>query len=96
MIKKFGQLISQARKQKELTARTVREKLQSEHAIDISSCYLTKIEIHDEIPSPSVTIALSRILDIDLMLLVEAAKRREWEKFEKKLTRMYGDILMKE
>lgn len=85
----FGSMVRKAREKKEWTVRTFRERL----GVKISPAYITKIEVKDEIPSPSLTLRIAEVLDIDFEKLVEAAKESRRRMFNEMLNRKWEEIL---
>jgi ribosome-binding protein aMBF1 (putative translation factor) len=78
-------MVQTARRKKEWTVKTLIERLGG----DISPAYITQIERHDQIPTPTLTVRLAEVLGIDLMTLVEAAKHQQRIKFNKALDRRW-------
>lgn len=84
----FGLLVKTARKERGWTVKELIKRLGG----GVSSAYMTKIEIHHEIPSPSFTWKLSEVLGIDLEVLVESAKESKRRMFEELLERKYEEV----
>lgn len=85
----YGCMVQTARRKKEWTVKTLIERLGG----DLSHAYITKIEVHGEIPTPSVTSKIAEVLDIDLTALVEAAKENKRRMFEESLERKYEEVI---
>jgi ribosome-binding protein aMBF1 (putative translation factor) len=87
----YGQMVQVARRKKGWTVKTLIERL----GHDLSPAYITKIEIHGEIPTPSLTCKIAEVLDIDLMTLVEAAKENKRRMFNEMLDRKWEEAFTK-
>ena len=87
----YGQMVQQARRKKELTVKTFIQRL----GIKLSPAYVTKIEIHGEIPTPLLTCKIAEVLDIDLMSLVESAKENKRRMFNELLERKWEEVATK-
>jgi ribosome-binding protein aMBF1 (putative translation factor) len=87
----YGQMVQAARRKKEWTVKTLIERLNGE----VSPAYITKVEIHGEIPTPSLTCKIAEVLDIDLMALVEAAKENKRRMFNELLERKWEEVTTK-
>jgi transcriptional regulator with XRE-family HTH domain len=87
----YGQIVQSARRKKELTVKAFIQRL----GIKLSPAYVTKIEIHGEIPTPSLTCKIAEVLDIDLMALVEAAKENKRRMFNELLERKWEEVAIK-
>lgn len=85
----YGRMVQTARRKKEWTVKTLIERLGG----DLSPAYITKIEVHGEIPTPSVTFKIAEVLEIDLMELVEAAKQNKRRLFDESLERKYEEVV---
>ena len=55
----------------------------------ISPTYITKIELHGEIPSPGVVLLLADALNYNATRLLNIAKQEKIEAFEKKMGKLY-------
>ena len=86
----YGRMVHLARRKKEWTVKTLIERLGG----DLSPTYITKIEVHGEIPTPLVTFKIAKALDIDLMELVEAAKTSKRFFFNESLDRKWEEIIL--
>lgn len=87
----YGQMVQIARKKKEWTVKTFIKRLGD----DLSPAYITKIEIHNEIPTPLLTLKIAEVLGIDKDTLVEAAKRERRRVFNEMLDRKYDEVNLK-
>lgn len=84
-------MVQIARKKKEWTVKTFIKRLGD----DLSPAYITKIEIHNEIPTPLLTLKIAEVLGIDKDTLVEAAKRERRRVFNEMLDRKYDEVNLK-
>ena len=57
---------------------------------DISPSYFTKIEIHENIPSPSLVILLARKLELDPIYLLEIARASKINQMKKVIKKKYS------
>jgi transcriptional regulator with XRE-family HTH domain len=83
----YGQMIQVARKRKGWTVRTFIERLGG----NLSSAYITKIEVHNEIPTPLLTLKMAEVLGIDADILVKIAKTERRRIFDALLERKYEE-----
>lgn len=85
MEKTFGNQIQIARRQKGLTVKAFIDRL----GIEVSPAYITKIEIHGEIPRPSLICKMAEILELQEDELLDAAKENKIREFKQTLTKKY-------
>jgi transcriptional regulator with XRE-family HTH domain len=85
----YGRMVQTARRKKEWTVKTFIDRLGG----DLSSAYITKIEVHGEIPTPSLTYKIAEVLDLDATELVKAAKENKRRIFDELLERKYEEAV---
>jgi len=85
----FGNKIKSARKQKILTVKSFIQLL----GIKISPAYITKIEIHQEIPEPNLICRMAEVLDLNRNELLEIAKESKIRNFEQTITKKYKQAM---
>jgi len=85
MKKTFGEMVQEFRRKKGWTVKTFIEQLGQ----DVSPAYITKIEIHDEIPSPGLICRIADVLNVDYESLLKAAKDDKIKHFEESLEKKY-------
>lgn len=85
----FGRIVQTARKNKGWAVRTFIERLGGE----LSPAYITKIEIHGEIPAPSLICKIAETLDINRDQLLEAAQENKVRMFQESLKRRYEEAV---
>ena len=81
----FGYKVQAARKKKGWAVKTFIDRLD----VELSPAYITKIEVHGEIPAPSLICKIAEILDLDRAALLEAAKENKMRTFEESLEKKY-------
>ena len=85
----FGDKIKIARKQKGLTVKSFIQLL----GIKVSPSYITKIEIHGEIPEPNLIGRIAEVLDLNRNELLEIAKESKIRNFEQTITKKYKQAM---
>jgi len=85
MKKTFGEKIQDFRKEKGWTVKEFIERLGNE----LSPAYITKIEVHGEIPSPELICKFAGIFGLKEQELLESAKEIKVQKFEESLDKRY-------
>ncbi len=87
----FGELIQRLRKEKNWKVQSFIEKLGpiGRDKKKLSPAYITKIEVHGEIPNPEVICKIAEVLGYDLEKLLNSAKQRKLKKYEKSLEEKY-------
>lgn len=88
MEKTFSEIIRKARSDKALTVKEFIEQLKQLGA-DLSPSYITKIEVHGEIPQPDLVCKIAEILNLDQLTLLEAAKENKIRSYEQVLEKKY-------
>lgn len=88
MEKTFGDIIQECRKQKGWTVREFIEKL----GIDLSPAYITKIEIHGEIPSPELICRMADVFGLSEKRLWETAKSNKMESISETMEAKYQKV----
>jgi transcriptional regulator with XRE-family HTH domain len=81
----FGELIKQTRRARGWDVKEFIIQLGG----DLSPAYITKIEVHGEIPSPALICKIAEVLRLDLQKLLSAAKKDKLGVFEKSLNKKY-------
>ena len=81
----FGELIQKLRRDKEWTVKEFIEKL----GVKVSPAYITKIELHGEIPSPELIIKIADVFNYNEAELWKHAKTVKVEKFKASLEKKY-------
>ena len=81
----FGKFVQMHRKKKEWTVKEFIERLGS----DVSPAYITKIEVHGEIPSPLFVCKIAEVFDLDTDELWARAKKDKVENFDRNLEKKY-------
>lgn len=81
----FGELIQRLRREKNWTVKEFIEKLGE----IISPAYMTKIEVHGEIPKPELICKMADVFKYDVNELLECAKQHKVKKFSKTLKDKY-------
>ena len=89
MRKTFGEKIQACRREKGWTVKQFIEKLGK----DLSPAYITKIEVHGEIPSPELTCKIAEVFGINLKDFVKAAKEDKRRQFDISLDRRYEQAI---
>lgn len=85
MEKTFGQLVREARKNKDMTALQLSQQLNK----GISLTYITRIELYGEIPSPEVICDLAHVLDLSIPQLLNTAWKEKTQTFQDVLAKKY-------
>jgi transcriptional regulator with XRE-family HTH domain len=85
MKKTFGEKIQAYRRGKGWTVKQFIEKLGN----DLSPSYVTKIEVHGEIPSPELICKIADVFGIKEQELLEDAKEIKVQQFEDGLSKKY-------
>ena len=85
MKKIFGEKIQAHRREKGWTVREFIERLGGE----LSPAYVTKIEVHGEIPSPELICKIAGVFGLKEQELLEAAKEIKVQLFEESLDKRY-------
>lgn len=85
----FGSMIKLHRESKKLPVDPLIELLKAQ-GCKISRAYVTKVELHDEIPSKETVIALCLVLDVALEPMLELAKQGKMDKYKKILDKKYA------
>ena len=88
MKKTFGETVQAHRKQKGWTVKEFIERLGG----DLSPAYVTKIEVHGEIPSPELICKIAGAFNLDEQELLEAAKQIRVQQFEESLDKRYQRV----
>ena len=85
MIETFAYIVRKRRKELNLSVKEFITRLDD----SISRAYVTKLELHDEIPSKELTKKIAIALEIDENQLLELAKEGKRKQFEKVLSKRY-------
>jgi transcriptional regulator with XRE-family HTH domain len=85
MKKTFGEMVQFYRREKGWTVKEFIEKLGGK----LSPTYVTKIEVHGEIPKPEVICKIAGVFGLDEQKLLAAAKELKVQKFEESLEKRY-------
>lgn len=85
MIETFACILRKRRKELNLSVKELITKLDD----SISRSYVTKLELHDEIPSKELIKKIALVLEIDENQLLELAKEGKRKQFEKVLSKRY-------
>lgn len=85
MKKTFGEKIRTYRREKGWTVKDFIERLGN----DLSPAYITKIEVHGEIPSPELICKISEVFGLKEQELLESAKEIKVQQFEESLEKRY-------
>jgi transcriptional regulator with XRE-family HTH domain len=83
----FNEIIRQLRQKKKWSEYDLAKN------INKSAAYISKIEARGEIPSPSVIIELSKVLEVEPEMLFEVAKKEKADGLAKIATKKYDDAL---
>lgn len=83
--KVFGELIYDLRKEKGWTVKDLLDKIEYKTEKRVSPAYITRIEVHNEIPSPEFIYDLSETFGVGLGSLMDVAKRNKVEQFRNTL-----------
>jgi len=86
MNKTFGENIRLYRQQKGWTVKRFIEELGN----NLSATYITKIEIHEEIPSPELTCKIEDIFGLKEQQLLKIAKKTKVKQYRKSLDEKYS------
>ncbi|MCL5875362.1 MAG: helix-turn-helix domain-containing protein [Candidatus Dependentiae bacterium] len=81
----FGKIVQSHRRQKNWAVRTFIDLLGE----DLSPAYITKIEIHGEIPSPQLICKIAEVLGLDQQDLLAKAKEEKVKSFGALLDKKY-------
>lgn len=81
----FGETVQDLRRKKRWTVKNFIEHLD----LDVSPAYITKIEIHGEIPNPTIICKIADAFDIEYAKLLDAAKEDKVKHFEISLEKKY-------
>jgi transcriptional regulator with XRE-family HTH domain len=87
----LGNKIHTARKKKEWTAKTFIVKL----GIDLSTSYITQIELHGAVPAPEVVCRIAEVLGLDKKDLLKLAMESKKSTFSKLLDKKYERAVSK-
>lgn len=86
MMETFGDVVKSTRERLKLTV--------NDYILRLGNCvsraYITKIELHDEIPSLELVEKIALVLALDEGHLVELAKEGKRNQFEKALNKKYS------
>ncbi len=85
MEKTFGSIVQSHRREKGWTVKAFIEQLGK----DISPAYITKIEVHGEIPSPELICKIADVLNIEYEKLLNPAKNDKVKHFTETLEKKY-------
>ncbi len=87
----FGELIQSLRREKGWKVQDFIEKLCpiGRDKKNLSPAYITKIEVHGEIPNPEVICKMADVLGYDLDELLDSAKQRKIKKYKESLEEKY-------
>jgi transcriptional regulator with XRE-family HTH domain len=83
--KSFGKKVQEGRRNNGWTIRKFIEQL----GIKLSPSYITKIEIHGEIPSPELICKIADVLGVDRLDLLETARANKIQSFTEFLEAKY-------
>ena len=88
---RFGELIQNKRRKKGWTVKEFIEELGEigKKGKRISPAYITKIEVHGEIPNPEVICKMANVLNYDVDELLKCAKQHKMDKFSNTLKKKY-------
>ena len=81
----FNEIVQHCRKQKGWTIREFVEKLGG----DISPAYITKIEVHNEIPSPELICKIAEVFKLNYQDLLNSARKNKVQLFDESLEKKY-------
>jgi transcriptional regulator with XRE-family HTH domain len=82
---KLGDMIAARRKEKAMSVRGLISGMRS----GLSPAYMSKIELHDEIPTARTLKAIARVLDLDESVLMAQAVEEKNQRMLKDLKRKY-------
>ncbi|MHB9155715.1 MAG: helix-turn-helix domain-containing protein [Endomicrobiales bacterium] len=87
----LGHLVNRLRKEKEWTVKEFIDKLGriSKTGEKISAAYITRVEVHGEIPAPDVIIRIAEVLGFNEEKMLEIAKSSKIQRLEKSLEEKY-------
>ncbi len=81
----FGETVQDLRRKKRWTVKNFIEHLD----LDVSPAYITKIEIHGEIPNPNIICKIADAFDMDYEDLLSTAKTDKVKYFKESLEKKY-------
>lgn len=81
----FGKKVQEARNRLGISSKKFIEKL----GVKISPSYITKIEIHDEIPSPHLILKIASALNIDSDELLKSAESQIIKRYNDKISKKF-------
>lgn len=84
----FGNIVQQRRKDKGFKIRDFIGQL----GVDLSPSYITKIELHGEIPSPELICRIAKVLQIPHRDLWEIAKANKLQAISEALEAKYREV----
>jgi transcriptional regulator with XRE-family HTH domain len=79
----FGDIVRDFRMVEGLTSKELAYKLK------VSPAYITKIELHNEIPKPELIIKIAKVLRFKSTYLLSQAKKEKIRQYREKLNRKY-------
>ena len=85
----FGELIQALRREKKWTVKDFIEKIQVKGYKSISPAYVTRIEVHGEIPSPELICIIADLFGYDEETLLTHAKKIKLQRFDRALKQKY-------
>lgn len=88
---RFGEIIKQYRIKRGWTQLDLIEKL----GVDFSPSYLSKIELHGELPSPEKIMLMAHKLGIDKEYISGVARKEFIDNYREKLDRIYTEAMEK-
>lgn len=92
MERTFGEIIKKERNDRDWSVRDFITKL-SQLGAEVSPTYITKIEVHGEIPKPELICKIAELFALDYTPLLEAAKKNKMRTFEQLLTKKYENAV---
>lgn len=92
MDRTFGEIVKKERNDRDWSVRDFITKL-ARLGAEVSPTYITKIEIHGEIPKPELICKIAELFTLDYTLLLDAAKKNKVRTFEQLLTKKYDNAV---
>lgn len=83
--KTFAEIVQAARRSKGWTVKNFIERLDN----NISAAYVTKIEVHGEIPAPTLICQIAEVLNLNETELLDAARTGKIHIFTQSLDKKY-------
>jgi len=86
----FGEIVYKCRQRNEWTVEQFIKILGE----DLSPSYITKIELHGEIPRPELICKISSVLGLDKRAMLEMAKNSKIQQFTAKIDKKYRKFML--